>query len=56
MQFIFMSQVFQRRFNGQVVFHNRTWNEYKNGFGDVAGEFWLGKEIFMVYPTNYTIL
>jgi len=36
-------QVFQRRFNGQVVFHTRTWNEYRDGFGDVNTEFWLGK-------------
>jgi len=52
MQFIFMTQVFQRRFSGQVVFHNRTWNEYKNGFGDVSGEFWLGKETFLILPPH----
>ncbi len=31
----------QKRFNGSVDFY-RTWNEYRNGFGDPTGEFWLG--------------
>nr|XP_015208082.1 PREDICTED: fibroleukin [Lepisosteus oculatus] len=35
--------VIQHRFNGSVSF-NRTWAEYKNGFGAVQGEFWLGND------------
>ena len=31
----------QKRMDVSVYF-NRTWNEYKQGFGNLVGEFWLG--------------
>ncbi|XP_046865592.1 fibrinogen-like protein 1 [Drosophila willistoni] len=35
--------VIHKRFDGSVDFH-RTWTEYRNGFGDKEGEFFIGLE------------
>ncbi|KAJ8033473.1 Ficolin-2 [Holothuria leucospilota] len=35
--------VFQRRVNGSIDFF-KSWNEYREGFGDNQHEFWLGNE------------
>ena len=43
--------IIQKRFDGSVDFH-RDWKEYKDGFGDVNGEFWLGNGVIYQMTSN----
>ncbi|XP_059175242.1 ficolin-2-like [Physella acuta] len=36
--------IIQRRIKGDVNF-TRTWNDYKNGFGSISGDFWIGNDV-----------
>ncbi|PIK37289.1 hypothetical protein BSL78_25889, partial [Apostichopus japonicus] len=46
----FRCTVFQRRVNGSVEFY-RNWTSYKEGFGELDHEFWLGNDK-LYYLTN----
>ena len=44
-----------RRFDGSVSF-DRTWQEYVDGFGSPAGEFWLGLELLNILTTGNPLI
>ena len=43
---------FQRRFDGSVKFFSRKWFDYKHGFGDPNGEYYLGNEMLHLLTTG----
>ena len=48
--------IVQKRFDGSVDFY-RNWTEYKEGFGDENGEFWLGNDVLhhMTSSAKYSL-
>jgi hypothetical protein len=50
-----MSSLIFRRV-GNVVNFNRNWNDYKEGFGNLAGSYWWGTERLYNVTQNRTNL
>lgn len=44
--------IIQRRIDGSVDFY-RNWTDYKQGFGDVKGEYWLGNQMLYTLTTKW---
>ncbi|XP_033731101.1 angiopoietin-related protein 7-like [Pecten maximus] len=47
--------VIQRRTSGDVDFY-RDWADYKNGFGDILGNYWIGNDIIHILTNTPRIL
>ena len=45
--------VMQKRFDGSFDFY-RNWATYKNGFGNVHGEYWLGNDFVHQYTNSHS--
>ncbi|OWF52329.1 Ryncolin-4 [Mizuhopecten yessoensis] len=47
--------VIQNRYDGSEYFY-REWDEYKKGFGDLNGEFWIGNDIIHILTQTASVL
>ncbi|OWF52328.1 Ryncolin-4 [Mizuhopecten yessoensis] len=47
--------VIQNRYDGSEYFY-REWDEYKKGFGDLNGEFWIGNDIIHTLTQTASVL